>query len=126
MKIEFIASVSVIAPDPVISRKLFIDALGLPLEAAEGDDYFHSEHIGGSKHFGVWPLRQAAQACFGRPAWPPPTRFRRRVWSSRSTTGRPCKQRRKSCAAAASGCCTRHARSRGGKPWPVCNRSRVR
>jgi hypothetical protein len=68
MKIEFIASVSVIAPDPVISRKLFIDALGLPLEAAEGDDYFHSEHIGGSKHFGVWPLRQAAQACFGRPA----------------------------------------------------------
>jgi catechol 2,3-dioxygenase-like lactoylglutathione lyase family enzyme len=71
MKIEFIASVSVIAPDPVISRKLFIDALGLPLEAAEGDDYFHSEHIGGSKHFGVWPLRQAAQACFGRPDWPP-------------------------------------------------------
>ena len=70
MKIEFIASISVIAPDPVISRKLFVDALGLPLQAAEGDDYFHSEHIGGSKHFGVWPLRQAAQACFGRPDWP--------------------------------------------------------
>ena len=70
MKIQFIASVSVIAPDPVTSRKLFVEALGLPLEAAEGDDYFHSEHIGGSKHFGVWPLRQAAQACFGRPDWP--------------------------------------------------------
>jgi hypothetical protein len=70
VKIQFIAGVSVIAPDPATSRKLFVEALGLPLEAGEGDDYFHSEHIGGSKYFGVWPLRQAAQACFGRPDWP--------------------------------------------------------
>ncbi len=70
MKIEFIASVSVIAADPPKSRELFVDALGLPLEANKGDDYFHSERIGGSKHFGVWPLSQAAQACFGDPEWP--------------------------------------------------------
>lgn len=70
MKIEFIASVSVIAADPPTSRELFVDALGLPLEASEGDDYFHSERIGGSKHFGVWPLSQAAEACFGDPEWP--------------------------------------------------------
>lgn len=70
MKIESIASMSVIAPDPTESRRLYIDALGLPLAAAEGDDYFHSEHIDGSKHFGVWPLTQAAQACFGTPDWP--------------------------------------------------------
>jgi catechol 2,3-dioxygenase-like lactoylglutathione lyase family enzyme len=44
-----------------------VDALGLPLE---GDDYLHSERIGGSRHFGVWPLAQAAQACFGTPDWP--------------------------------------------------------
>lgn len=70
MNVLFIASVSVIAPDPPRSRELFVDALGLPLEAREGDDYFHSERIGGSKHFGVWPLAQAAQACFGNPQWP--------------------------------------------------------
>lgn len=70
MKVEFIASMSVIAPDPAESRKLYMDALALPLQAAEGDDYFHSEHIDGSKHFGVWPLAQAAQACFGTTDWP--------------------------------------------------------
>lgn len=70
MNVQFIASMAVIAPDPAESRKLYIDALKLPLEASEGDDYFHSEHIAGSKHFGVWPLTQAAQACFGTPDWP--------------------------------------------------------
>jgi catechol 2,3-dioxygenase-like lactoylglutathione lyase family enzyme len=61
---------SVIAPDPAESRKLYMDALGLPLEAAKDDDYFHSERIAGSKHFGIWPLAQAAQACFGTTHWP--------------------------------------------------------
>jgi catechol 2,3-dioxygenase-like lactoylglutathione lyase family enzyme len=70
VNVQSIASVAVIAPDPPKSRELFVDALGLPLEAAEGDDYFHSEHIDGSKHFGVWPLTQAAQACFGTKEWP--------------------------------------------------------
>lgn len=70
MNVQSIASMSVIAPDPPKSRELYVDALGLPLEASEGDDYFHSERIDGSKHFGVWPLTQAAQACFGRPDWP--------------------------------------------------------
>jgi len=68
--IEFVASMSVIAAEPAESRTLFVEALGLPLKAAEGDDYFHSEEIGGAKHFGVWPLAQAAQACFGTPEWP--------------------------------------------------------
>ncbi|CAN5719202.1 hypothetical protein BH18ACT15_BH18ACT15_10650 [soil metagenome] len=52
------ASMSVIAPDPSESRKLYVDALGLPLEAAAGYDYLHSESIRGAKHFGVWPLAQ--------------------------------------------------------------------
>lgn len=26
--------------------------------------------IDGAKHFGVWPLRQAARACFGTDHWP--------------------------------------------------------
>jgi catechol 2,3-dioxygenase-like lactoylglutathione lyase family enzyme len=70
MQILFVSSMAIIAQDPTASRKLFIDTLGLPLEAAPGDDYFHSEKIGGSKHFGVWPLSQAAEACFGTPEWP--------------------------------------------------------
>ena len=70
MDVQFIASVAVITADPVQSRRLYMDTLGLPLQAAEGDDYFHSENIGGSKHFGVWPLTQAAQSCFGTDTWP--------------------------------------------------------
>ena len=70
MEIQFITSMAVITPDPERSRALYVSALGLPLEAAEGDDYVHSEDIDGAKHFGVWPLRQAAQACFGSDQWP--------------------------------------------------------
>jgi catechol 2,3-dioxygenase-like lactoylglutathione lyase family enzyme len=70
MKIEFLASVAVIAPDPSASRKLYVDALGLPLESGGDDEYHHSEQIAGCKHFAVWPLSQAAQACFGTAQWP--------------------------------------------------------
>jgi catechol 2,3-dioxygenase-like lactoylglutathione lyase family enzyme len=69
MKILFIASVAVVTADPPESRKLFIDALGLPLEG-EGDGYYSSGNIPGSKHFGLWPLSEAAQACFGTREWP--------------------------------------------------------
>jgi catechol 2,3-dioxygenase-like lactoylglutathione lyase family enzyme len=68
--IQFIASIAVITPDSRRSRELFVDALGLPLAAGPGSDYFHSEGIAGSKHFGVWPLSQAAEACFGEADWP--------------------------------------------------------
>jgi len=70
MEIEFIAGVAVVSADPDASARLYVDALGLPLEAAEGDDYRHSESVGGSRHFGVWPLHQVAQACFGTETWP--------------------------------------------------------
>ena len=70
MDIQFITSMAVITPDVEQSRALYVSALGLPLQAAEGDDYLHSEDIEGAKHFGVWPLRQAAQACFGSDQWP--------------------------------------------------------
>ena len=70
MEIQFIASMAVITPDTAASARLYRDALGLPLEAAEGDDYLHSEGVDGARHFGVWPLHQAAQACFGSDTWP--------------------------------------------------------
>lgn len=71
MDVLFIASVAVVAADPAKSRKLYVDALGLPLEAAGDGEYFYSQRIDGSKHFGVWPLAQAAHACFGVDEWPP-------------------------------------------------------
>lgn len=70
MDILFIASFAVITADPGRSRELYVSTLGLPLEHEPGDDYLHSERIGGAKHFGVWPLSQAARACFGTAEWP--------------------------------------------------------
>jgi catechol 2,3-dioxygenase-like lactoylglutathione lyase family enzyme len=68
LNVLFIASVGVVAADPPESRKLYVDALGLPLEGH--GDYWSSEKVGGSRHFGVWPLSQAAEACFGSSEWP--------------------------------------------------------
>jgi catechol 2,3-dioxygenase-like lactoylglutathione lyase family enzyme len=65
--IEFVSTVAVIAPDPAASRKLYVDALGLPLESGGDGEYRHSEQIDGCKSFGIWPLSQAAEACFGTP-----------------------------------------------------------
>jgi catechol 2,3-dioxygenase-like lactoylglutathione lyase family enzyme len=70
MNVKFIASVAIITPDLHASLKLYLIALALPLKSQQGEDYYHSEKIAGTKHFGVWPLTQAAQACFGRPEWP--------------------------------------------------------
>jgi len=69
MNIEFISTLAVIAPDPSQSSELYVDELGLPLYGRAGD-YQHSEQIGGCKSFGIWPLSQAAEACFGCPEWP--------------------------------------------------------
>lgn len=70
MDVLFITSVAVVTADPRRSRKLYVDALGLPLQGEGGDGYYSSGSIGGSKHFGVWPLTQAAEACFGTSEWP--------------------------------------------------------
>jgi catechol 2,3-dioxygenase-like lactoylglutathione lyase family enzyme len=69
VKIESITSVAVIAPDASASRALYMDALGLPLKQLDGD-YFATEEVVGCRHFGVWPLAQAAEACFGERTWP--------------------------------------------------------
>jgi catechol 2,3-dioxygenase-like lactoylglutathione lyase family enzyme len=67
MKVEFVASIAPISADPAASRRLYVDTIGLPLE---GDDYIHSENVPGSRHFGIWPLVEAAQACFSTSEWP--------------------------------------------------------
>lgn len=70
MDIQFISTLAVITQDPRKSRELYIDTFGLPLEADPGSDYFHSDQIEGSRHFAIWPLSQAAHACFGSSDWP--------------------------------------------------------
>jgi hypothetical protein len=72
MQIQFLSSVSIITDAPAQSRRLFVDGLGLPLKGQQGseDTYVFSDNIAGSKHFGVWPLSEAAQACFGTSTWP--------------------------------------------------------
>lgn len=99
MQIEFIASMAAITPDPKASRGLFVDGLRLPLDHNEGDGYYHSERIGGAKHFGVWPLAQAAEACFGKPEW--------------------------RCPGVASRSCTTLGSSPGGRRWPDSCRPRA-
>jgi len=71
MNIEFLSTIAVVAADPPASRRLYADTLGLPLDGGADGDYFHTDQLPGVKHFGVWPLEQAAQACFGSPTWPP-------------------------------------------------------
>ena len=70
MNILFVASVAAVAADPPESRKLYLEALDLPLERAGDTEYYSTEKVGGCKHFGVWPLAEAAQACFGTDEWP--------------------------------------------------------
>lgn len=68
MKPLFVATVAVVTSDQAEDLRLFAEALGQPL-AGEGD-YVFTEELPGVKHFGVWPLAEAAQACFGTDTWP--------------------------------------------------------
>ena len=70
MDIAMVATIAIVVAEPSRSRRLFIDTLGLPLEG-EGDGYYSSANIKGCTHFGIWPLEEAAEACFGDREWPP-------------------------------------------------------
>ncbi|MBC9227211.1 glyoxalase [Aeromicrobium sp. 636] len=73
MDVRFVAGVTVITSDPAQDQRLFAETLGLPLRPPVTDpdsEYVYSEEVAGTKHFGVWPLREAAQACFGQDTWP--------------------------------------------------------
>ena len=69
MDVQFIASVAPIVRDAKAARAFYTDALGLSLEGGEGD-YVYTQKLDGAKHFGLWPLSEAATACFGTPEWP--------------------------------------------------------
>jgi catechol 2,3-dioxygenase-like lactoylglutathione lyase family enzyme len=68
MDVLFVASVSPIVRDPDSARN-FYEGIGLSFEGNEGD-YFFTRELEGTKHFGLWPLSEAASACFGTKEWP--------------------------------------------------------
>lgn len=52
LKVLFVAGFGPIVREPARSKKLYVDDLGLPLEAMEGDPtYFHGEKLDGVTYF---------------------------------------------------------------------------
>ena len=71
MNIQFVTGVAVITSDGRKTRDLLCRSFGLPLAGHAADsEYLFTDEIEGCKHFGVWPLVQAAEACFGTTEWP--------------------------------------------------------
>lgn len=69
MKIEFIAGFGPIVRDTDASRAFWGDGLGIDLEESS-PGYWTNDDLEGVKAFALWPLSQAAEACFGTGAWP--------------------------------------------------------
>ncbi len=69
MDVQFVASVAPIVRDRDAARSFYGDALGLTFEGDAGD-YVYTHNLEGTKHFGLWPLSEAANACFGTTEWP--------------------------------------------------------
>ena len=69
MNIQFVASVAPIVQDAAVARSFYGDTLGLSFEGGDGD-YVFTHRLEGTKHFGLWPLSEAANACFGTTEWP--------------------------------------------------------
>jgi catechol 2,3-dioxygenase-like lactoylglutathione lyase family enzyme len=72
MEVQFVTSIAPIVRDTEVSRSFYADALGLGFEGHEGD-YVFTHELAGTKHFDLWPLSEAASACFGTTEWPSDT-----------------------------------------------------
>jgi catechol 2,3-dioxygenase-like lactoylglutathione lyase family enzyme len=69
MDVQFVTSIAPIVRDAEASRSFYTGALGLDFECQEGN-YVFTHELKGTKHFGLWPLSEAANACFGTNEWP--------------------------------------------------------
>ena len=71
MNIQFVTGIALITTEGRTTRDLLRKSFGLPLDGQTAEDeYVFTDKIEGCKHFGVWPLSQAAEACFGTAKWP--------------------------------------------------------
>ena len=85
LKVLFVAGFGPVVANADASRNLYVETLQLPLTAnAENPDYFHGERLDGVRHFALWPLKSAAESCFGTSVWPADVQFRRRGSNSMS------------------------------------------
>jgi catechol 2,3-dioxygenase-like lactoylglutathione lyase family enzyme len=69
MKPEFVAGFGPIVRDVDASRAFWGAGLGIELEEA-APNYWTNDILDGVKAFGLWPLDQAAESCFGTNTWP--------------------------------------------------------
>lgn len=69
VRVLFIAGFGPIVREAALSRRLYMQDLGLSLKEETGG-YLHTEALEGARSFALWPLAQAAQSCFGRSYWP--------------------------------------------------------
>ncbi|HEX3220710.1 MAG TPA: VOC family protein [Candidatus Limnocylindria bacterium] len=69
MKASFVAGFGPIVRDMDASRAFWGSGLGIELEEIS-PGYWVSDKLEGVKHFGMWPLSQAAEAIFGTDQWP--------------------------------------------------------
>src|SRR5947208_2985531 len=69
MDVQFVTSIAPIVRDAEAARAFYADALGLSFEGSDGE-YVFTQKLEGTKHFGLWPLSEAATACFGTTEWP--------------------------------------------------------
>ncbi len=67
MKVLFVAGFGPIVRDMDASLRFYRETIGMPLE--EGSDV-STEKVDGVKHFGLWPLADAAESCFATREWP--------------------------------------------------------
>jgi catechol 2,3-dioxygenase-like lactoylglutathione lyase family enzyme len=69
MKPSFVAGFGPIVRDVDASRAFWGAGLGIKLEEA-APSYWTNDDLDGVKAFGLWPLSQAAESCFGTDTWP--------------------------------------------------------
>lgn len=69
MKPSFVAGFAPIVKDVEASRAFWADGLGIEFEE-RAPGYWATDDLEGVKHFGLWPLSEAADACFGTATWP--------------------------------------------------------
>ena len=69
MKIVAIAGFAPLVRDPAASQAFYRDGMKLNFEGG-GGDYVFTDRMDGCKHFGLWPLSDAARSCFGASEWP--------------------------------------------------------
>lgn len=69
MKTSFVAGFGPMPRDTGASREFWGAGLGIELHELAGD-YYVSDTLAGVRHFGMWPLSQAAETIFGTTDWP--------------------------------------------------------